>query len=331
MTTGTAASRAFGMSLQIRVIALVVIIVALVSITAMNNPRFLSPQSLRDVLASLAIVLLITGGQSVVIITRGIDLSVGAVVGLSAYLTADALQLWGGLPAPVALMIGGAIGAAAGIVNGVLVRLGGVPPLVATLGTMYVYRGATYWISDGQRIPAARMPQDFLGFGSASVWGIPVITLIAAVAAAGVWVVMAKTRLGRDLYAIGSNPPAAELVGIPMANRLITAYAISGLLAGVGGALYAARFGTVDPNAGTGMELTVIAAAVVGGIAIFGGSGSVIGAAVGAVLLTLVASVLPVLKVDPFWQQAIVGALILFAIAVDRFLMVIRSRKEHGK
>lgn len=316
-----------------RILVLLVILVCLFAFTAASNPRFLMAQSIRDLLASLAIVLLVTIGQSMVIITRGIDLSVGAVVGLSAYLSAELVRAVPSWPPLLTLAVGISVGAACGLLNGTLVRLGGIPPLVVTLGTMYVFRGATYFISGGQRIPATELPRGFLDFGSSQFLGVPTITLIAVIGAVAGAVFLGRFRPGRDLYAIGSNPAAAELVGIPMTARLLMAYISSGVLAGIGGTLYAARFGTVDPNAGTGLELTVIASAVVGGIAIFGGSGSLVGAAAGAVLLTLVSSALPVLNVNPFWQQAIVGALILFAITADRLLTFYRATKEgrtHG-
>jgi rhamnose transport system permease protein len=167
------------------------------------------------------------------------------------------------------------------------------------------------------------------------VLGVPVLALFAVAVLVLAGYYLRTYRSGRELYAIGSSPAAARLAGIPVGRRVFAAFVVSGALAGLAGVLYAARFGTLDANAGNGFELNVVAAVVVGGVAIFGGSGSVYGAALGAVLLTTISSALPVLGVSPFWQRAAVGALILAAIGLDRALAVrlarsLRGRNGHG-
>jgi rhamnose transport system permease protein len=231
----------------------------------------------------------------------------------------------------VALLVGVAAGAACGAVNGSLVAAARVPALVVTLGTLYVFRGLDYSWASGQQINAADMPRAFLRFGTASVLGVPVLALIALVLVLVVGFYLRSYRSGRELYAIGSDPDAARLSGIPVGRRVFAAFVANGALAGLAGVLYAARFGTLDATVGAGLELTVIAAAVVGGVAIFGGSGTVFGAAVGALLLQTITSSLVVLRINAFWQQAVVGALILAAIGLDRLLVARLDRRLRGR
>jgi rhamnose transport system permease protein len=197
-----------------------------------------------------------------------------------------------------------------------------------------VFRGIAFLWTHGTQINAETLPNSFLGLGSNSVLGIPILAILALAVVLVVGRCLRDFRAGRELYAIGSNPEAARLAGVRADRRVFVAFALSGALAGLAGVLFCARFGTVDATAGTGYELTVISAAVVGGVPIFGGSGSVYGAALGALLLGTITSSLIVLKVDSFWQQAAVGALLLAAIAFDRFVglrldAALRQRRAH--
>lgn len=319
-----------------RSLGIVLALVVLVAVTAGVNGRFLSGQSVRDIVLGTSILLVLAVGQTVVMLTRSIDLSVGSVLGLSAYAAGSYLQTHQDAPVVLAIVIGMAVGAVCGAVNAVLVRFGGVPALVVTLGTLYIYRGIAFFWAGGQQINADEMPAHFLAFGTADLAGVPHLVIIAVVVMVVVGVLLGRYRAGRDMYAIGSNPDAALLAGIPVGRRLFTAFIVSGSLAGLAGVLFAARFGTVDAAAGTGYELNVVAAAVVGGVAVAGGAGTVWGAALGALLLTTINSALPVLGIDQFWQRAIVGALILLAICTDRLLTVrlaaqLRKRSSHGR
>ena len=321
--------------LKTRELGIVLALVLLVAYTTINNPRFLSGQSIRDNLLNTAILAVMATGQAVVVITRNIDLSVGSVLGISAWTSAIMVSDHQGLPMIVPIVVGLLVGAACGLLNGVLVRYGKVPALVVTLGTLYIYRGITYSWAGGKQVNADKLPQHFLQFANDSVLGIPWLVLIAAVVVGGVSLVMRNYRVGRELYAMGSSPQAAELAGIKVARNLLGAFILSGALAGLAGVLFAARFGTVDASAGTGYELNVVAAVVVGGVAVFGGSGTVWGAGLGALLLTVIGSALAVLEINQFWQQAIVGALIILAICADRLVAVriarsLRKRNEHA-
>jgi len=303
-----------------RELGILLALALLVVVTTVKNPNFLSTQSIRDLLLGAAILVILAVGQSIVIITRNVDLSVGSILGLVAFATGKLFLATPGVPLILAVAVGIGIGALCGAVNGGLIAAARVPALVITLGTLYVFRGIDFYWASGQQINAADMPRSFLRLGTSTITGVPVLALIALVIVVLVGSYLHWYRGGRELYAIGSEPTAARLSGIPVGRRVFAAFVANGALAGLAGVLYAARFGTIDAVAGTGLELQVVAAAVVGGVAIFGGSGSVYGAALGAVLLTTIGSSLAVLRINPFWQQAVVGALILAAIGLDRIL-----------
>jgi rhamnose transport system permease protein len=319
--------------IRARELSLLGVLVLLILGTTLANSRFLNSQNVRDILLNVAIVALLAVGQTVVVVTRNIDLSVGSVLGISAFLT-GVLFADHHVAIPVAFVAGTLFGALFGLANGLMVALARVPSLVITLGTLYVIRGIDFLWAQGRQINAADMPDAFLKLGSATILGIPVLALITFVVMLIVGAVMRSARMGRELYAIGSNPDAATLAGIRVTRRVLGAFVASGALAGLAGVLYAARFGTLDANAGTGQELAVVAAVVVGGVAIFGGSGTVYGAALGALLLACIGSALVILKVNQFWEQAIDGFLLLVAIGLDRLLAlrvaaVLRKRSGH--
>ncbi|MFE4171406.1 ABC transporter permease [Streptomyces sp. NPDC056909] len=288
--------------------------------TWISNPRFLDDQGVKDLLLNASILVLLAVGQSVVVVTRNIDLSVGSVVGLSAFACGKFVA---GTDHGVltVLLLGVALGVGCGLVSGALVSFGRVPALVVTLGMLYIIQGLDYWWAQGEQISADDIPEAVLDLGSGgSVIGIPYLPLIAFALLALTAYYLRSYRSGRELYAIGSNPEAARLAGVPIRRRILAAYAFSGAVAGFAGALWLARFGTVVADNAHGWELTVVSAVVVGGVAITGGTGTVWGAALGALLLTTIGSALIVLKVDAFWQGAITGALLLAAITVDRIV-----------
>ena len=319
---GARARRLTEWVLRVRELGIVAALALLIAVTAAIEPRFIETNSLRNLALNAAIFAILAVGQTLVIITRNVDLSVGSVLGLSAYLAGDLLSKHPGLSIPLVFVLGIALGAACGLVNGVLVTWGQVPALVVTLGTLYVYRGLAFLWTGGSQVSANQLPDSFLNIGSDSIAGIPILVIIALVVVVVVGQWLRDYRAGRELYAIGSNPEGARLAGVRSQRRVLTAFVIAGALAGLGGVLFTARFGTVDATAGAAYELTVIAAAVVGGVAIFGGTGTVYGAALGALLLGTITSSLIVLRVAAFWQQAAIGALLLVAIALDRFVAI---------
>ncbi|MGL4340019.1 MAG: ABC transporter permease [Rhodoglobus sp.] len=316
-----------GSFLRLREIPVSVSLVALVALTYFVNPRFLTSQSIKDLLLNATIVMILATGQAVVLITRNVDLSVGSVLGLSGFLTGTLFATVPGIPIPVVFLAGVTIGVVLGAINGLLVTSAGVPALVITLGTLYIYRGINNAWAGGKEYFSGDRPIEFGNLSVNTVLGFPIIALIALIVLIALAVVLAGTRGGRDFYAIGSDPDAAKLFGIPIKRRVFTAFVLNGALAGLGGVLYASRFSSVGATTGTGLELDVVAAAVVGGVAIFGGSGSVVGAAIGALLLTTITSSLTALRVDKFWQQAVVGVLILAAIIIDRVASLRTAKK----
>ncbi len=202
-----------------------------------------------------------------------------------------------------------------------------MPALVITLGTLYIYRGIFLSWAGSNRINASDMPHAFLDLGTKQILTIPVLTIIGLVVLGLVGYYLYTARGGRELYAIGSDPDAAVLYGLPVKRRVLGAFVLCGALAGLAGVVYAARYGTVSSGAGYGMELQAVGAAVIGGVAIFGGSGTVWGAAIGAFLLVTINRALPVVGISDFWQRAVVGALIIAAVVLDRVLSARQERR----
>jgi len=209
------------------------------------------------------------------------------------------------------------LGIGLGALNGLIITVGRVPAIVATLGTLYAYRGIDFLIAGGKQVSAIDLPRSYLAIASSSVAGIPTLIFSAAVIAVVAAYLLRNSGIGRELYAIGSNPAAADVVGIPSQRLIFGVFVVCGLLASVAGVLWGSRFGSVNALAASGLELQVIAAVVVGGVNIFGGSGTVTGAVLGAVLLATIQNALLILHLSEFWLLAIDGAVILLAVAAD--------------
>ena len=302
-------------------------LVALVIVTAIINPRFLSPQSVKDLMLNATIVVILAVGQALVIITKNVDLSIGSILGLVAFGTGAQFDMFPNMPIPLVFVTGMVFGGLLGAINGFLVTAAKVPALVITLGTMYIYRGIlTSWAGSKQYFSGGN-PAEFGSLSVDTLIGIPIITIVAIIVVIAVGIFMNSVRSGRDLYAIGSDESAARLFGIKVTPRVLAAFIASGALTGLAGVLYTSRYNSVGALTGSGLELDVVAAVVVGGVAISGGTGTVVGAAIGAVLLSTITNSLTATRVDKFWQQAIVGVLILTAIIVDRIVSLRNARK----
>jgi rhamnose transport system permease protein len=309
--------------------SLVLLIALLTFLTTALNPRFLSPQSLKDLMLNVSIIALLVLGQTIIILMRQIDLSVSSIVGITAFLSGTLFVSHPGIPGVVVVLIAILAGLLLGGVNAVLIAWGKIPALITTLGTLYIFRGANYAWVHGRQVNAANVPGSFLSVGTSTFAGIPILTWILLILLILFSIGLRKYRAGREYYAIGSNPNAAVLAGIDVSRRVATGFLISGAIAGLAGALWLARFGTVDATAGEGIELAVITSTVVGGVAITGGVGTVVGAVLGALLLSVFSSTLVFLRVPSFWQQAFQGAMLLLAIASDAYLAyrhALRSR-----
>jgi rhamnose transport system permease protein len=302
-----------------RELTLLAIMVALGAIVSLMAPQFLTLNNFSQVAVLASITAIAALGQAMVIITRGIDLSVEAVIGLVAYSIARSLELQ--LVDPVgALVMGLLIGLGLGMVNGFIIAVLKVPPIVATLGTLSIFRGVDYIIAGPDQVPLAGLPEGFTDISRADVLGIPVFVLgtIAIVIVGSL--LLRSTRFGRQVYAVGSNPEAAEILGIPSRRVIFVAYAVCGLLAGLAGVMWVIHFGTINGTAATGVTLAVVAAVVVGGVNTLGGSGTLAGAAIGALFLGFIANALILVGLSQFWLQAIYGVVILLAISSDQLI-----------
>lgn len=311
-----------------REVAVALVLILAVVLTALTSESFVfSADGWRNLLVTPSMLVILAVGQAAVIVTRNVDLSVGSVLGLTAYMTGKLFVEFPGIPIAVVVLAAIGLGAVLGLINGVLVAFGRVPALVITLGTLYIYRGIFLTWAGSDRINASDMPSDFLALGTRQVGPVPVLSIVALLVLIAVGYYMYYTRGGREMYAIGSDPGAAHLYGLPVTRRVTSAFVLSGALAGLAGVVYAARYGTVSSGAGLGIELEAVGAAVIGGVAIFGGSGTVWGAAIGATLLVTINRALPVVGISDFWQRAVVGGLILAAIVLDRVLAVRQERR----
>jgi rhamnose transport system permease protein len=302
-----------------REIGIAMLIVVVFAVTTLKNHDFANANSVQQLLTGASLIALLGVGETLVIITRNVDLSVGSVVGLSAYVVGDLFKhqhipVWSGF------VIGIVIGALIGVVNGFVTAVMRVPSLVVTLAMLYIIRGIDSLIVNGVTIDPDSIPNAFTAVGYRTFLGVPWLALIVGVVVVGAGYAMRSFRSARDLYAIGSNPAAAELAGIPAGRRIFTAFVISGALAGLAGALFLSLHAQVDNSGGVGYELNVVAAVVVGGVAIFGGSGMVVGAALGALLLNTIDQALVASRISSFWSEAIAGGLLIAAIAADRAL-----------
>jgi len=296
---------------------LAAMIVLLVLAVGLRAPAFLGAPSLANLVTDATLLVMLALTQMLVIVTRGVDLSVASNLALCGMVAAMLGAHVPGLPLALIVLAAVGVGLLLGLVNGFLIGYLELPPIVVTLGTMSVYRGAVFVLSGGTWVSAHQMPADFIAFPLDRLLGLPHLVWIAAGAIAVLAWIARGTRFGRDLYAIGNAPQCAGYIGIPSARRLLGTYALSGLVAGLCGYLWVARYAVAYTEIAYGFEFTVIAACVIGGVSIGGGVGSVAGATLGALFLTVIGNALPVLQVSPFWQSALTGLVILVAVLIN--------------
>jgi len=320
--------------LRVRTFGIVGILALFVIVTTLIQSNFLSGSNIRFILGDATLYALVAIGETFVVLTRNVDLSVGSVVGLSAYVSANMFQAHHGIAIPVVFLVGIGIGVACGVVTGLITAIGRVPSLVVTLAMLYIIRGFDTIVVGSGQVVANSLPDSFIAIFHDTVLGIPDLAWVTAILVAIAAYYLRSYRSGRDLYAIGSDPDAARLAGIPIARRVFFAFVLSGAIAGLGGVFWATQYNTIDATAANGLELQIIAAVVVGGVAIFGGSGSVVGAALGALLLQTINVALNVLGVPSLWTEAIAGFLLIVAITLDRGIQLrlaaaLRRRRQH--
>lgn len=315
--------------IRFRELGILLMVLLVAGVAALVEPRFATLFTLRNILLWIPILVVVGMGEMMVIVTRGIDVSVGSILGLSAMLVGMLFVRFPDTNIYLATLLAVGIGGCLGLCNGVVIALTKVPPIVTTLGTLSIYRGATFIVSDGRQIDNQNIPQALIGWSREGLFGmnyIPYVVLVPLAVAGLTYGFLRYTRTGRNIYAIGGNPEAAFLRGIPYRRTLLIVYTLSGAAAGMAGMLYASRFGFINPGkTGVGIELTVIAAVVIGGTNIFGGSGTVPGVVLGCVLLGTINVALATLGIEGSWQLAVYGLIILIAIILDHIL---RQRLE---
>jgi rhamnose transport system permease protein len=308
--------------------SLAVILLITIGVTGLINPRFLTGDGTKDLLTSTSVVAILAIGITPIVVMRHIDISIASTVGLSAWVIADFCKKNPDYTWVQCFVIGAIIGLAVGILNGLLVAGLRLPSLVVTLGTLYIVRGAVYVVSNSVDYNAQELPESLLALGQKVYFGIlPFTFLLVIIAMLAMAFFMKYTKSGRDAYAIGSNPPAADLVGLKVFRRTFLAFVFSGFMAGVAGVFYLMRFAQVDSTAFYGQELAVVAAVVIGGVTIMGGSGTVVGAVIGALLVQTIQGGLAALGVDAFWKPAINGLLLIIAIYADRRIAVSSEKR----
>jgi len=292
-------------------------IVALSVLVQILNPSFLSLENLADMAKNTAILSILSVGMMLVIITRGIDLSIGATLALSGMVAASTVATWKDTHPLVAIALGIGIGLVSGSIVGLLVARGKVLPIIASLGLMNIFRGVTFLVSDGQWISANQMPASFKGIALSSFLGINALIWIAFFIYLLAWWFLTWNRMGRQIYAVGSNPESARVSGINIERTLYWVYTLMGGLSGLAGVLWVSKFASAQGDTAMGFELSVIAACVLGGVSIAGGSGKISGILMGTLLLGILNNALPLVNVSPFWQTFIQGSIILIAVIIN--------------
>ncbi len=305
---------------------LLAIIVVIALAVGARAPVFLTWRNGIDIANDSAILAILVMGQMLVLLTRGIDLSVASNLALTGMVCALVGRAWPGANIAVLLALAMVVGAGLGALNGWLITRFDLPPIVVTLGTLSAYRGSIFVASKGAWISDQDIHEVIKGLPREQWLGLPALVWFAIVVVAAMALFLKYRREGREIYALGGNPHAAAYVGISAPSRLMMVYTLSGMLAGLAGLLWVGRYSIAYTELAAGYELTVVAACVIGGISIGGGVGSVAGAALGVLFIGVVNGALPVIQVSPFWQQAIAGAVILISVTVN-----VRSEQRAGR
>tara|TARA_B100001059_G_scaffold225528_1_gene252835 strand:- start:1363 stop:2331 length:969 start_codon:yes stop_codon:yes gene_type:complete len=297
-------------------ILFIIICIGLISV-GFANPLFITPSSISDVLTDTSILIILALSQMIVILIRAIDLSVASNLALSGMLISLLSTVHPELPVYYFIVLSCIIGTILGVLNGVSIAILKVPFIVTTLGTMSIYRGLIYFVSDGKQVYSSEFSEDFLALIHFKFLSLSFLFWLAVAVFIIFYILLNHTRFGRNLYSLGGNPDAAKYIGINENKYIILAYSISGLFAGLCGYLWVARYSVASTQIAIGFELTVISACVVGGISVMGGVGTVLGCLLGALLIGLIRNALPAVDISQFWQLAISGAIILLAIIIN--------------
>ncbi len=305
---------------KLRDLGLVFFIIILSIGVQLRNPRFLTFENINDLLTNTAILSILAVGMMLVIITRGIDLSIGATLALAGMSSALLVGSYPELPPIVAILFGTLIGLLCGAIIGGLIAKVDILPIIATLGLMNIYRGITFMVSGGKWVSAHQMPVSYKAIATSKILGINTLIFIAIIIYIIFYYFINHTRTGRQIYATGSNPDSAKISGINTSKIIWLVYIIMGGLAGLAGVLWVSKFASAQGNTAMGYELNVIAACVLGGVSISGGTGKISGLLMGTLLLGILNNALPLINVSPFWQNAIQGFVILTAVIINTLI-----------
>ncbi|MFS0561983.1 ABC transporter permease [Terribacillus sp. 179-K 1B1 HS] len=310
---------------QFRELGLFIFIVILCIGVQIRNSSFLTGENILDMATNTSILVILSLGMMIVLITRGIDLSIGAVIALSGMLTAQLVAANPTINPFLCLLIGIVIGSLCGMIIGVLIAKVGLLPIIATLALMNIFRGLTFLVSDGEWVSSYQMSEGFVSIATGTFLGMNHLIWIALFFCLVFFYFLNYTRTGRQIYAVGSNPQSAAVSGIKQGRILLLVYTIMGGLSGLCGVLWVSKFASAQGDTASGYELTVIAACILGGVSIAGGSGKLAGVLLGAILLGILNNALPLLNVSPFWQNGIQGFIILLAVVVNA---IVKRRVE---
>lgn len=311
-----------------RELGLLLFIIILSVAIQLRNPTFLTISNIDTLLVNASILGILAVGMMMVLIVRGIDLSIGSTIALSGMVSALTVAKYPTIHPVLSILEGMLVGIVIGFIIGMLVAKFRVLPIIATLGMMNIVRGLTFLVSGGRWVSAYQMSVPFKEIATGTVLGVNTLIFIAVVIYIVFYYFINHTRTGRQVYAVGSNPDAAEVSGIPKTRIIWMVYVIMGALAGLAGVLWVSRYASAQGDTAVGYELSVIAACVLGGISISGGSGKVSGLILGTLLFGILNNALPLINVSPFWQQGIQGVVILAAILIN--VLVKRSNERHA-
>ncbi len=307
----------FSFFAQYRELALIGFILLLIVVISLQSPGFLTFTNFQDILLNISILAMIALAQGMIIITRGIDLSVASTLALVAMMVSFVLKAYPETPVILIVLLAIGLGSVLGSVNGLIITVGKVPPIIATLGTLSIYRGLVFFYSNGDWINPIDLPSGFKQLAKGTSLGLPNLVIVAIIVAIIAYIFLNYIQAGRDIYALGTNPEAAKISGIRTQQITFMVYVISGIICGLAGVMWASRYEAAQTNTALGFELQTVAAAVIGGVSMLGGIGTVPGVLLGALLLGIIQNGLTLSSISQFWQLAVQGFLILLAVISD--------------
>ncbi len=310
-----------------REISLLLLLAVLLVPITLRSPSFLSASNISLIFNDMAILVIVSIGQFFVILSNGIDLSVGSIIAFTGMACGMLNESHPAFPAWMLLFVGLGLGLLMGCINGALVSFGKIPPMLATLGTMSIYRGLTFVMSKGTWVTAHEMSESYIALPRTNILGVSSLIWIAVIIVAIMYYITNYTQKGRAIYAIGGNPVAAKFVGVSERRTRIITFLLSGALCGLAGALWTARYASAVNEMATGFEMQTVAACVLGGVNFAGGSGGIIGVVIGALFLGVIKNALPVIYLSTFWQTFVEGLVVLFALSIN---IIIDNKKQRA-